>query len=103
MNWKAKIVEDFSQLDGAKLYIYRERENGMEVAPALGGITVFVPEGQVVEAPTMLLHRGMAEAILEALLNSGVKPQEQSRVEGVLQATTAHLEDMRRLVFKEGK
>lgn len=101
MEWKAKIVEDLSMIDSAKLYIYRERDGGVEIAPASGGITVFCPTGSLLPEPTMQLYSGMQEALLAALLGNGVKPKEQSRVEGVLEATKAHLEDMRRLVFSK--
>ena len=103
--WKAKIFNsDF--LDGEKLVLYLENFSGA------GTISILQADGKTMKTyssteamgdVTLCLPRGAAEAILNALLERGVKPKEQSRVEGMLEATRAHLEDMRRLVFKEKK
>lgn len=50
--------------------------------------------------PTLTIPTNLLPILLEAITKQGVKPPEQSFVNGKLEATTAHLEDMRKLVFK---
>lgn len=45
----------------------------------------------------------MMSGLLQAILDTGTKPKDQSYTEGDLAATKIHLEDMRALVFKNGK
>lgn len=98
-DWKAKIVDD-GLMACAKLYIYRFEEHKVLILMPNGTVkTLNEGEPNPDECATTLPY-GTQEAVLEALLRKGVKPQEQSRVEGVLEATKEHLADMRRLVFK---
>lgn len=42
-------------------------------------------------------HR-LANQVMQSLSERGLKPDSQSKLEGVLEATKYHLEDMRRIV-----
>ena len=95
--WKVKIVEDFSRSVN-EIYIYCETPQGRQAMDANGGISPVVMGARF--QPVFSLPREVMPELLDALLESGAKPKEQSRVEGVLEATKAHLEDMRRLVFE---
>lgn len=57
-------------------------------------------EGDAIK-PCMTLTKGMMQALFTALQGQGMKPVEQSFVEGKFEATKEHLEDMRKLVFKD--
>ena len=101
--WKAKIIDNFCTLSH-ELYIYRDRlDGGVDVMGAGGASGTSYPQGAEIKACTLLLPDNALQGLLNALLEKGIKPKEQSRVEGMLEATKVHLEDMRRLVFKEQK
>lgn len=95
--WKIKIVEDFCR-SSTEIYVYCDTPQGRQ-AMNRDGITSPVKPGVRFE-PALVIPSSAREDLLNALLESGVKPREQSRVEGMLEATKAHLEDMRRLVFE---
>ena len=65
---------------------FERMEEGKEYEPSLKISRVFVP--------------GFLEALSAALDKSGVRPPSTDRIEGEMEATRKHLEDMRRLVFK---
>jgi hypothetical protein len=98
--WKARIIDE-AFLGGAKLVLFYEQDGRISVLQSDGKTIKTYEPGVMIDDFTMVIptHAGL-EAILNALLERGVKPKEQSRVEGVLEATKAHLEDMRRLVFE---
>jgi len=60
--------------------------------------------GEVVK-PTLQIGYQMAEPFLKAMAESldefGVKTDSDAKLAGTMQATRAHLEDMRSLVFKQ--
>jgi hypothetical protein len=60
------------------------------------------PGEQLVFDETMLWDRDDLEALVTEASQLGIRPKEASFTEGKLQATQAHLEDMRSLVF-DGK
>lgn len=57
-----------------------------------------VEEGQALE-PTFTLRRDQVQALMDELYRVGVRPSEQGTA-GELEATKAHLRDMRALVAK---
>lgn len=61
-----------------------------------------IEEGAVVE-PTFHLNKETAKNLLEALKGLGIKTEDQSKVEGMLEATKYHLEDMRQINGLERK
>lgn len=95
--WKIKIVEDFCR-SVTEIYVYCDTPQGRQAMDA-NGVVSAVATG-VRFNPALVIPSDAREDLLNALLESGVKPREQSRVEGVLEATKSHLEDMRRLVFE---
>jgi len=52
-------------------------------------------------SPTFVLDKAAAQLLMDDLWNCGLRPSEGSGSAGALAATQRHLEDMRRLVFKE--
>jgi len=63
--------------------------------------------GQAIEGPTLSIPinagREFLQSLREALDSLGVQPKNESKNEGILEAQTKHLEDMRRLVFNKEK
>jgi hypothetical protein len=51
--------------------------------------------------PTFSLEPEDAQALMDDLWNCGLRPSEGTGSAGALAATQKHLEDMRKLVFKE--
>ena len=66
-----------------------------------GGKTKEYEIGSAINEPTLVLSPEMMEMLMEELLSQGIKPPAHSFVEGKLEATEAHLKDMRALVFKD--
>lgn len=62
-------------------------DTGRDVEPSL-----FIPRG---------LASGFLEAVLDAIEREGIKSKSTATVEGLLEATKYHLEDMRKLVFSK--
>lgn len=101
--WKAKILDDVF-CGGEKLVLYKHMDSdSVSIMQSDGDTMKTYKSYEAIDTFTLKIPRGGAEAILNALLERGVKPREQSRVEGMLESTKAHLEDMRRIVFKGGK
>ena len=57
-----------------------------------------IPAGQTYPAPTLTVPDGMVRAFVEALIEAVARPPDQSKVEGQLEATRYHLEDLRALL-----
>ena len=96
--WKATVQFIPGRLATA-LFVYRRLPDGR--TEVVHGDTVETPEVEATMKPTLELMPDMAQAILVALSESGVKLPEASFTEGKLEATEKHLEDMRNLVFKD--
>lgn len=80
------------------LFEYRERPGIKEVRH--GNKWVAVKEGEPVE-PTLYIENLQEWA--NAIAETGVKPQSDYKLEGILEAQNKHLQDMRKLVFRERK
>lgn len=62
------------------------------------GIIERFPEGAAIpQEPFMHLEQDMLQSLADALNDNGIKPQ-QGFIEGKLQATENHLQDMRTLL-----
>lgn len=55
-------------------------------------------EPGVTTEPTMFLTEPIAQSLAGSLVEGGVRPDEDARLEGELEATRAHLEDVRALL-----
>ena len=97
--YKIVIDRDFSMRQ-LKLFVISTCQVGGGVMKADGGFTPITPGVRFEPTLTLPDDDEMLPLLLEAILARGVRPKEQSKVEGLLEATKAHLEDMRRLVFE---
>jgi len=91
-SWRVsgKEIFLFNRDDVGQAFIYQATPDGDLVA------NKYVPG--VEPKPTLILPDEVLQAFAEALLKGGYKPKDQSRVEGVLEAQSKHLEDMRFLL-----
>lgn len=95
--WIIKIV-DKGYTFYRDVFLYRRVPNGTEIYR--GDTTEIVDEGAAIVKPSFILSPEMLQSFADALNEQGYKPQ-KGFIEGKLQATEKHLEDMRTLVFKK--
>ncbi len=101
--WKVRIYEE-PETGYFKLYIISNSpgNNKGYISDIQKGTITYVKEGEAIKQAA-ILTRGMMEALFKAIQGQGIKPVEQSYVEGKFQATEKHLEDMRTLLKLTGK
>ena len=93
--WKVKII-DSGYKEEKDVFIFRRLGEGkMEV---LGNERI--EDYGAIKKPTLQLNSEQLQKFAEALNEIGVKPQD-GFLEGKLEATEKHLEDMRKLVFEK--
>ena len=90
------------------LLFYTQNFNTAENAMGLAAIAeplVMRPveKGELVSEPTVQLTMESAQALMDELWFCGIRPAEAKGSAGELKAVEYHLEDMRRLVFKESR
>jgi hypothetical protein len=99
-NWKIRIIDNPIKIN-RDIYIFRRQGNKYQILTQEGLIEK--NEGDSIdEKPIMELTPEQLQAFSDELSNVGYKPQ-KGFMEGKLEATEKHLEDMRKLVFKELK
>lgn len=64
---------------------------------------VMVEDDGMIHEPTMLLDNKTAQALMDALWSCGIRPNNGEGMDAQVTAIRYHLEDMRRLVFKDDK
>jgi hypothetical protein len=98
--WKVQIVYAPGKISN-EVYIYRKLPSGQEFLTKDGN-SQMVTEG----GPTndnlyfAVLDDDQLQEFANALANKGVRTTNDSKNEGLLEATNNHLQDMRKLVFK---
>src|SRR4051812_16605192 len=102
-------VEYRFQLMSYDVYVYRE------ITPDTVSYLAISPEGiqnwsvpeerwlmhSEVVRPTYRIREDVARELVTQLTKLGVRPVDQSKIEGQYEAQSKHLADMRKLVFKE--
>jgi hypothetical protein len=96
-NWKVKII-DVGYKTALEMYIFRQNYDGSTIH--LYSDREEKTEMGIRPAPTLELPHESLQELANVLGAMGIKPQ-QGFVEGKLEATEKHLEDMRTLVFKK--
>lgn len=97
-NWKIKII-DLGYTTDRDVYVFRRTPNGTDVLLPTGMITIG-EKGVLPSEPTLRLSPEQLQAFADELSLIGYKPL-KGFIEGKLDATEKHLQDMRRLVFEE--
>lgn len=94
--WRVKII-DKGYTDTREVYIYCRSFGGVNIIR--GDKSEFIKEGEQT-TPSLFLTPQALQAFSDALNSQGFKPQ-GGFVEGKLEATEKHLEDMRTLVLEK--
>lgn len=95
--WNIKII-DVGYRFTRDVFIFRRSLGGAEFIQN-DGTALFVPEGSAeTPNPAIKLEPEALQALADELARTGYKPQ-KGFIEGKLDATEKHLEDMRKLVF----
>jgi hypothetical protein len=103
--WKAEIYTD-PMTRTSTLHIFRDVGDKVEVLQHEGDHfkKVVVGDGDVLPTPFLVMQSNIMvpfmKAIVDAAASHGIKPESQSSIEGKLQATERHLEDMRMIALK---
>ena len=88
---------------GIEIAFFIEREGKRYIAKPIE-LEFIEYDGAAKAEPTLVLDRFLApkflKALAEALDKEGVKTENDYKLQGILEATKKHLEDMRRLVFR---
>lgn len=106
LRFKVDIIDrDFSHQ--SDIYLYREIEGEDSLHSIMNSEGDWYSPESTRPKPTLTLRRGAIEKLQEAFLKrageKGLRTEPEAKLSGLLEATKAHLEDMRRLVFKEPK
>lgn len=100
-NWKVQILDRVGQTN-KDVTFYRDLGNGRYetvIAVEKGGYMVVEAHNMGAEIkPSIIMDVFMLQALADALNEIGIKPQ-KGYLEGKLEGTEKHLEDMRSLVF----
>lgn len=105
MGWRTFIEQaDFSR--NLLVMVLRERDDGRRETVLPLTIQVhepdaFIGDKHTIAAPNSVDVRGMLQSIVDACWDFGIRPTGAQDSASELKATGRHLEDMRRLVFKE--
>jgi len=91
-------------INGIEIYIFEDSHGRRYVAkPVVLEFEEIKPSERV--HPTLCIDPFRAteflKSLAEALDKQGVKTENDYKIQGILEATKYHLEDMRRLVFKK--
>jgi hypothetical protein len=88
--------------DDYELWILDNRHDGRYFATIVDGYLLFAKQIDYrPQTATMVLNGEVGRAIAKALKDLNMQPIESSKLEGLYEAQTKHLEDMRELVFKK--
>lgn len=82
------------------VYKYEQGSDGRRYYRDRDGGTITPKEGERIE-PLLIIED--LEEFAEAISKVGIKPKSDYKLEGILEATKDHLEDMRALVFSAKK
>jgi hypothetical protein len=93
-----EVRADRSRLSkGIELYVLQHQAGKSSLARSLN--MEELQEGMWAPSPTLRLHEGDAQALMDELWRCGLRPSEGTGSAGSLAATERHLEDMRKLAL----
>lgn len=97
--WEVNIADNFAYM-AIDVYMFRRTPSGKEALTHKGTVV------QITDKPAVTndlyfarMEPDQLQAFANALATYGVKTNNDHKNEGLLEATKAHLEDMRNLVF----
>jgi len=93
--------------EGLGIYFGYEDSQGFKVAKPVKLEYEKVDDSAMETKPTLLIPHGLASKFLKAALKAiereGIKSKSTATMEGLLEATKYHLEDMRKIIFDNPK
>lgn len=95
-NWIVTIRER-PGMSGKEIFIYR-RASFSKIDVVRGPDIIETSDYGTDIKASIVLEPEMFQPLLEALLNNGVLPKYHSKIEGLLEAQTEHLNDLRHLL-----
>lgn len=95
-NFNVSIVEKLPTTL-LEIYVYRHSLEGTHILKSDFNTVELVPEGSEIK-PTLLLNRYIFDLMVKAGVESGIKKEDESTTKGKLEATSYHLEDLRKLL-----
>ena len=98
--WKFYCFEDWQSCGEISCMLMRRDENGMRSVFQPDGIIRHLPIGDPIEKPSFMFKPSHLQALMDGLWERGIRPKDR-RYENELELKDAHLQDMRKLVFKE--
>lgn len=105
MELKVHIEHD-EKFRGTAIYLYGKDKGGEFVIEPMDLVVRHYEQSERLDQPTLVFSGRDGEVFLQSLAQSlvtlGFKPDELKAVESEKAAISYHLEDMRKLVFKEG-
>lgn len=101
--WQA-VVDDNWAMMSVDIYLYRRTSQGKEILDHTGTLHQ-IKEGDAVKNDIYFarLEPEQVQALADGLSQKGIKTESNYKLEGLLEATKVHLEDMRSLVFNQTK
>ena len=104
MELKVHIEHD-ARFRGTAIYLYGKDAQGEFVIEPVDLVSRHFEAGEALDRPTLIFSGRDGEEFLQSLAENlvriGFKPDELKAKAGELSAVTYHLEDMRKLVFKD--
>ena len=100
--WKVKVDKRFD-LNTNLIYLYQKTAQGTLFLTRKGD-TIIHPFNSAVKYEDVyfaIADDEQLQALADGLADKGFKTTSDSKAEGLLEATRAHLEDMRKIVFKK--
>lgn len=104
-DWKVQLTEEPGRI-GYQIYIHRTPSAGVREFITKGGYEhQVISKGERTERDLTFgfIEHDQLRALVEAFSSKGFKTDNDHKVEGLLEATKYHLEDMRTLALKKGK
>ena len=94
-------IKDNEPFGGLSFYILKDNRNGNS-SVATSFVFEESPQGGFID-PILKIDNGMAQSLFNDLWFAGYRPKDGTGNSGHIQAMAYHLEDMRKLVFKDKK
>lgn len=109
-NIKVEIFEEFCS-NAISIAIFSETPDGTCIAHVDNEYGFLnwdlIKQGEMIHKPTLSIDRrtskSLLKALAEALSKEGIKTENDHKIQGILEAQSKHLEDMRDIVFKNYK
>ena len=99
-DWEVNIVEQWVR-NTNKVYLYKHEKDGVALLKQDGTLHLIKDDEQGGDDYYFAeMTNRQLQAFADAMAGRGIKTTNDSKNEGLLIATKAHLEDMRSLVFK---